>query len=207
MATAPLHKTIDCSEIAHLLKRIDAWSLVKETDGPLLRTLLELLVTLADEVESKQTTIRMLERMLIIPPPESEATTAAGADSQQHSPDAPTANRATNEQKSPRRGHGRIGAERLPGPAPWQAPQSAHREDDGEERGHTERDERPDEEKVSAGVRDTAADADTLPLHMDDGDGQRKERPEEDDDVPRSAFGEHQRSVQPNDTDGHSSEV
>ena len=60
------------------------------------------------------------------PPSESEATAAAGADGQQHSPGAPAANRATNEQKSPRRGHGRIGAERLPGPAPWQAPQSAH---------------------------------------------------------------------------------
>src|SRR5262245_35077424 len=32
----------------------------------------------------------------------------------------------------------------LPGLAPGQAPQSAHREDDGEERGHPERDERPD---------------------------------------------------------------
>ena len=36
----------------------------------------------------------------------------------------------------------------LPGLAPWQAPQSAHREDDGEERGHAERQERPDEKKA-----------------------------------------------------------
>lgn len=35
--------------------------------------------------------------------------------SQQHSSDAPAANRATNEQKSPRRGHGRIGAEHFTG--------------------------------------------------------------------------------------------
>jgi len=92
-------------------------------------------------------------------------------------------------------------------PAPLQAPQSAHREDDGEERGHAERDERPDEEEGSAGIGDVAADADTLPHHVDDGDAQPKERPEEDDDVPPSPFGEHQRSVQPNDKDGHSSEV
>src|ERR1017187_1294323 len=45
----------------------------------------------------------------------------------------------------------------LPGPAPSQAPQSTHREDGGEERGHADRDERPDEEKGSAGVGDPAA--------------------------------------------------
>jgi hypothetical protein len=44
-----------------------------------------------------------------------------------------------------------------------------------------------------------AADADTLPHHVDGGDDQSKERPEEDDDVPRSPFGQHQRSVQPDD--------
>src|SRR5216684_982288 len=95
----------------------------------------------------------------------------------------------------------------LPAPAPWQAPQSAHREDDGEERGHAERDQRPDEEEGSAGIGDVAADADTLPHHVDDGDAQPKELPEEDGDIPRSPFGEHQRSVQPDDKDGHSSEV
>ncbi len=93
----------------------------------------------------------------------------------------------------------------LPGPAPRQAPQSAHREDDGEERGHAERDDRPDEEEASTGPGDLAAD--TLPRHVEDGDGQRKERREKDDEVPRSPFGEHQRSVQPYDKDGHSSEV
>ncbi len=95
----------------------------------------------------------------------------------------------------------------LPGLAPLQAPQSAHREDDGEERGHAEREERPDEEEGSAGVGDAAADADPLSHHMNDGDDQRKERPEEDDDVPRSPFGEHQRSVQPDDQDWHRNEV
>ena len=52
---------------------------------------------------------------------------------------------------------------RLPGLAPSQAPQSARREDEGEERGHAERDQRPDEEEGSAGIGDVAADADTLP--------------------------------------------
>ena len=36
----------------------------------------------------------------------------------------------------------------LTGPAPWQAPQSARREDDGEERGHADREECPDEEEM-----------------------------------------------------------
>jgi hypothetical protein len=43
-----------------------------------------------------------------------------------------------------------------------EAPQSARREDDGEERGHAEREERPDEEEASAGLRDLAAD--TFPI-------------------------------------------
>ena len=87
------------------------------------------------------------------------------------------------------------------------APQSARGEDDGEERSHAERDERPDEEEASAGIGDAAGDADTLPLHVDDGDAQQKERPEEDDDVPRSPFGEQQSSVKQDDKDGHSNEV
>lgn len=75
------------------------------------------------------------------------------------------------------------------------------REDEGEEPGHAERDQHPDEAEASAGVRDAAGDADTLPLHVEDGDAKRKERPEDDDDVPRSPFGEHQRPVQPDDHD------
>lgn len=72
----------------------------------------------------------------------------------------------------------------LLGLALFHAPQSAHREDNGEERGHAEHDDRPDEEEASAGIGDAARDADALPLHVEDGDGQRKERSEEDDDVP-----------------------
>src|ERR1019366_5533838 len=74
-----------------------------------------------------------------------------------------------------------------------------------EERGHAERDERPDEEEASAGLRDLAAD--TLPHHVEDGDARPKERPEEHDDVSRSPFGEHERSVQPDDEDEHPTEV
>ena len=43
--------------------------------------------------------------------------------------------------------------------------------------------------------------------HVEDGDARRKDRPEEDDDIPRSPFGEHQRSVQPDDEEDHDSEV
>ncbi len=93
------------------------------------------------------------------------------------------------------------------GSGPFQAPQSAHREDDGEDRGHAKGDDRPDEEEGSAGVGDPAAGTDTLPHHVEDGDGQPNERPEEDDDVSRSPAGKHQRSVKPNDKDGHSSKV
>src|SRR5215213_1047507 len=95
----------------------------------------------------------------------------------------------------------------LPVPAPWQAPQSVRRENDGEQRGHAEREQRKDEKEASTGMGDAARQADTLTLHMDDGDAHRKERQDEDDDVPRSASCEDQRSEQPKDTDGHSSEV
>ena len=91
----------------------------------------------------------------------------------------------------------------LAGPAPWQTPQSARREDGGEESEHADRDQRPDEKEVSAGIGEPAGDADTLPLHVDDGDDQRKERPEEHDDVPRSPFEEHERSVMQDDGDEH----
>src|SRR5215212_10048866 len=93
----------------------------------------------------------------------------------------------------------------LSGLAPGQAPQSAHRKDDREERGHAERDHGPDEEESSAGPGNLAAD--TVPPHVEDGDGQRKERREKHNDVSRSPFGEYQRSVQPHDKDRHSSEV
>ena len=91
----------------------------------------------------------------------------------------------------------------LPGPAPWQAPQSADREDGGEEPEHADREQRPDEKEVSAGIGEPAGDADALPPHVDVGDDQRKERQKEHDDVPRSPFGKHQRSVQPDDGEGH----
>ncbi|MDQ1636817.1 MAG: hypothetical protein QOF62_156 [Pyrinomonadaceae bacterium] len=89
------------------------------------------------------------------------------------------------------------------GPPPWQAPESARREDGREESEHADREERPDEEEVSAGIGEPAGDADALPAHVDVGDDQRKERQEEHDDVPRSPFEEHQRSVQPDDGDEH----
>ena len=74
---------------------------------------------------------------------------------------------------------------------PSQAPKSAYREDDGDERGHAEYDNRSDQEEDSPGLGDFAAD--TFPGHVEDGDGQPKERPKEHYDVPRSPFGEHKR--------------
>jgi hypothetical protein len=90
---------------------------------------------------------------------------------------------------------------------PSQAPQSPHREDDGDERGHADRDERPDEEEASAGIGDAAGDADTPPLHVHDGDDQQKERHDEDDDVPRSPFAEHRSSVKQYDNDRHKNQA
>ena len=87
-----------------------------------------------------------------------------------------------------------------------QAPQSAHGEDYGEERGHAERDERPHEEERSAGVGDPAAGK-SCPPHVDDGDARRKERRDEDDDVSRTPSGEHQRSVKPDEQEEHRNEV
>ena len=51
----------------------------------------------------------------------------------------------------------------LLGLAPSQAPQSAHREDDGEERGHAEREECPDEEETPAAG---GPEADSCPSHV-----------------------------------------
>jgi len=61
----------------------------------------------------------------------------------------------------------------LPGAAPWQAPQSACRENGGEEPEHANRDQGPDEKEVSAGIADPAGDADTLPAHVNIRDQQR----------------------------------
>ena len=60
---------------------------------------------------------------------------------------------------------------------------------------------------MSAGIGDAAGDPDTLSPHVGEGDDQRKEPSEEGDDVARSPFGEHRRSVQPDDKGGHRSEV
>ena len=88
-----------------------------------------------------------------------------------------------------------------------QAPQSAHCQDDGEERGHADREECPDEEEASVGSVDPTPDADAFPFHMDIGDKTPKQRPEEYDHISRSPFVEQQGCVEPNDTDGNSSEV
>ena len=83
----------------------------------------------------------------------------------------------------------------LGGPPCQLLPQSARREDDGEQPGNAEREECPDKEEGTVGLGDRSADS--RPLHVDDRHDQPKERPEEDYDVPRSSFGKPQRSVQP----------
>src|SRR5262249_19790972 len=65
----------------------------------------------------------------------------------------------------------------LPALARLRAPQSAHREDDGEERGNAERDERPDEEEGFAGLGDLAADNASSPPEVDDGDASPRSDP------------------------------
>ena len=95
----------------------------------------------------------------------------------------------------------------LPGPAPRQAPQCPCRKDDREHRGHAECEKCPNEEEGFAGPTDLAAENAPGSLHVDDGDYQPKERPEKDNDVPRSPFGERKRSVQPNDQDDNPYEI
>src|SRR5258706_3841513 len=60
---------------------------------------------------------------------------------------------------------------------------------------------------MAAEIREPAGDADTLSPHVGDWDDQPEESSEEGDDVTRSPFGEHQRSVQPEDKDRHGREV
>jgi len=87
--------------------------------------------------------------------------------------------------------------------APSQVPQSAGREEDGEDCGYADCQERPDPEEFSAGVGDPAADKSHSP-HVDVGNGRPKERRDENYDVPGSPSSEHQRCVQPDDHDEHS---
>ena len=82
-----------------------------------------------------------------------------------------------------------VNSSRRPHFARTQTPQSVQRENNGKQRRHADRDQRPDEEEISGRVSDAAADADTLPPHVDDGDHQPKQRSDEDDEVPLSPSG------------------
>src|SRR5438874_7408159 len=72
---------------------------------------------------------------------------------------------------------------RLPGLAPLQAPQPARREDEGEHPSHAEHVKRPDEQEGWAGLGYGAAKNASRSHHVDDRYAQRKERPDEHDDV------------------------
>src|ERR1051326_971221 len=82
-----------------------------------------------------------------------------------------------------------------------------HRQDGGEKSEHANREQRPYEKEVSAVIGDAARKARALSFHVDEWHYQRKERQQKRDDVPRSPFGEHERSVQPNYGDRHNQEV
>jgi len=62
---------------------------------------------------------------------------------------------------------------RLLGLAPLQAPQSARREDEGEDPSHAERVKRPDEQEGWAGLGDLAAKNASRSHHLDDGHARR----------------------------------
>ena len=92
----------------------------------------------------------------------------------------------------------------LPGLAPLRVPQSAHREDDAEAPDHAEREKRKKEEEASAGLDGVD---DSRSPQVDGGHAGSKDPYDECDDVPRSPFREHQRSVQQDDHDGQNKEV
>jgi hypothetical protein len=60
------------------------------------------------------------------------------------------------------------------GVAPSQSPKSAHRKDDGEQRGHANREDRPHEEEAIAVLADVGADSRTS--HVQNRDAQPKQR-------------------------------
>ena len=91
------------------------------------------------------------------------------------------------------------------GVAPSQRPQSADRKDDREQRGHANREHRPNEEKVPAVLAQVGANSRSS--HVQDRNAQPKQRHEQDDDVPRSPTGQHDCSVQPNHADGYHDEI
>ena len=86
---------------------------------------------------------------------------------------------------------------------PWRLPQCVCREEGGEHRGHAQREHCPYEEEGLGGLADIAAENAVGSLHVENRDEQAKERPEENDDVSRPPFGEHQRSVEPDDQNEH----
>ena len=87
------------------------------------------------------------------------------------------------------------------------APQFAGCEQDGEECGRADHDQCPDEEEGSVRVGDPAA-GNSRSRHVDHWDARRKKRQDQNQDVPRTPFGEQQRcSVQPDDHKDYGNEV
>ncbi len=90
--------------------------------------------------------------------------------------------------------------------SPAEAPQPAHREDYGEDRGYADREERPDKEVDAAGANHPAA-GESRSSHVGERHERSKYRPEKDDDVSRPPSGQHQRSKQPDDRDRNALDV
>ncbi len=82
---------------------------------------------------------------------------------------------------------------------PRQAPESAHREDNREERDHTECEVLPRPEEGPAGVGCDPAPNKSVPHHVQYGNARSNDRSEKDDDVPGATARQHERSVHPND--------
>src|SRR5262249_15084544 len=78
-------------------------------------------------------------------------------------------------------------------PAPWQVPQTAHREEARAAPEPSERPECPDEEEAASGLGDLGI---MCPSHVDDGHACGEQPDEQHDDEPRSPFGENERPVQ-----------
>ena len=83
----------------------------------------------------------------------------------------------------------------------------ARRKDDGEHRGHAQREKCPREEEGFARLADLSAENASQSLHVDDTDDQTQERPEENDYVSRSPFGDRKHSVPPDGENEHGKEI
>lgn len=89
---------------------------------------------------------------------------------------------------------------------PSQTPQSAHGENEGEDRGDLERDEGPDPEELSARVGDLAAN-ESHTDHVNHRNARSEDRSEQHDDVARAPPAQYECSVHPGNKHQHANDV